>query len=431
MKKCISVFMCLLAVSGALFASGTNDKASSKSGKVVLHVLANVDNSTDDGADWKGIVSAFEAKYPNIDVQDVTAYGETFHQKARAMLAAKDFPHVGQIWPDARGVYWQEAGQLVDNRKYLDPKYYDFSAIPAMGPNGEVWEVPLGSANYCSVMFLNTAILKKYNIPEPKTYADLVAMVEPLKKAGIMVVSMDGSEGWVWNSCLMSGVIPRYTGDAKWVSKAAKGQYKFTDPAFVKALSFIQTMMKDGVLPQSSMVTDYGTSLTNFLNGKAACMIDGQWRANEMADPEFQKNVKMIPIPALPGEVAKMNGSVAAAITTGFGITKAGTQDPAVLDAAVKFLNEYYSHANVSKRWAKGSIVGPTIYLDPPADLSPIVREKARFAKTIATITDVIDSCLSADANDALNIGMQKIALGKGTPEEVAAEVERLARAAK
>lgn len=431
MKKLVSIAIALAVCSTLAFASGTGEKNATQGKKVVLKVLANVDNSTADGSDWQEIITQFETKYPNVDVQDVTAYGEAFHQKARAMLAVKDYPHVGQIWPDARGVYWQEAGQLVDNKKYLDGKHYDFSVIQPMGPNGEVWEVPLGVANFCSVMFVNTAILKQHGIPEPKTYADLVAMVAPLKKAGIMVVSMDGSEGWVWNSCLMSGLIPRFTGDAKWVSKAVKGDYKFTDPDFVKALAFISTMMKDGVLPPSTMVTDYGTALTNFLNGKAAIMIDGQWRANEIEDVELQKNVKMMSLPALPGEKAKMAGSVAAAITTGYGLTKAATADPAVLDAAIKFLDVAYSKENVTRRWQKGSIVGPTIFLDPPTDLSPIVREKARYAKSLPAVTDVIDSYLPPNANDALNNGMQNIALGKSTPESVAAEIERLVRAAK
>lgn len=430
--KRIFVMVCILALAAGMgFASGSGETKAKPTGKVTLKVLANVDNSADDGADWKAIVAKFEAKYPNIDVQDVTAYGEAFHQKARAMLAAKDYPHVGQIWPDARGIYWQEAGQLVDHRKYLDPAKYDFSAISPMGPNGEVWEVPLGAANYCSVLYVNTEILKKYGLKEPETYADLVAMVEPLKKEGIMVVSMDGSEGWVWNSCLMSGLIPRFTGDSAWVSKAVKGTYKFTDPDFVKALAFIQTMMNDSVLPPSTMLTDYGTALTNFLNGKAACMIDGQWRANELQDPELQKSVKMMVLPAVPQEKPAMKGSVAAAITTGLGLTKAAVDDPVILDAALKFLDEYYSPENVTRRWEKGTIVGPTTFVSMPATLSPIVREKARFAKTIVTITDVIDSYLPPAANDALNVGMQKIALGQATPEAVAAEVERLVRATK
>lgn len=428
MKKiwCVLLFAAVLSCA---FAGGNKDSKSKVGDKVVLRVIANVDNSTSDGADWQEIVKQFEADNPNIEVQDVTVYSEAYHQKARAMLASKDYPHVAYIWPDARGIYFQEAGQLVDNRPYMDKTYYDFSQIPGMGPKGEVWEVPDGAANFCSVVFMNTAILKKYGIPEPKTYADLVAMVAPLKKDGIMVISMCGSDSWVWGSCLMSGIVPRYTGQADWVSRAVKGEYKFTDPSFVKALSTITMMTKDGVLPASTMVTDYGTSLTNFITGKAAFMIDGQWRANGIEDPALQENVKMITIPALPGENVKMANSVAAAVSVGFGLTKAATEDPAILDASIKFIRAVNSPANVTRRWLNGSIVAPVEFVDPPSGMSKIVLEKMKYSKSVGPHTDVIDSYLPPTANDALNIGMQNIALGKATPESVAAEVERLVRA--
>ena len=418
---------CLLIVALALGLVVTGVNAETP--KTVLKVITNTDNSTQDGQDWRAFVDQFEAKNPDVDVQDTTAYGEAYHQKARSLLAARDFPHIAFIWPDARGVYFKEAGQLVDNRPFMDKAVFDYSVIPPMGPNGEVWEVPSGASNFTSVLFCNTALLKKYGLKEPETYADLVAMVKPLKDAGIMVISMDGSEGWVWNSCLMSGLIPRFTGDPAWISKAVAGKYHFTDANFLKALSFIKTMVDDGVLPQSSMVTDYGTALTNFLNGKAAFMLDGQWRANGIEDPALQKNVKMLPFPQVPGEGKAMARSVSAAITSGYGITKAATQDPKVLDAAKRFIRAFYSEDLVAQRWKNGTIVAPTILMKEPVDLPPIALEKTRFAKSIVTLTDVLDSFLKPSANDALNLGMQKIALGKATAAEVGADVEKLSRA--
>lgn len=420
---------CMASVALSVNAQSSSPKAGGK--KTVLKVIANVDNSTSDGQDWSAIVDEFRADNPDIDVQDVTVYAEAYHQKARIMLAAQDYPDVAYIWPDARGVYFKEAGQLINNKPFMDLSFYDMSAIPAQGPKGEIWEVPYGASNFTTVLFANTDILKKYNLPEPKTYADLVAMVEPLKKAGIMVISMDGSEGWVWNSCLMSGVVARMGGSAHWISEAVAGKHKFTDPAFVKSLAIISSMMKDGILPQSTMVTDYGTALTNFLTGKAAFMLDGQWRANGVEDPAFQKVVKLLPIPSLPGEAKGMANSIAAAITAGFGITKAGASSPAKLDAAKRFLKAIYAPAWVEKRWRNGTIVAPTTKIATPGDLSPITKEKTRFARAAGPLTDVLDSYLPTTANDALNTGMQNIALGKATPEQVAAEVESIVRAKK
>jgi len=124
-----------------------------------------------------------------------------------------------------------------------------------------------------------------------------------------------------------------------------------------------------------------------------------------------------------------MAGSVAAAIQVGYGLTKEGAKDPAVRDAALKFLKYFYSYEETTQRLRDGAIVAPILKnYKIPDDMPSIVKQKVALAQK-AKNTDVIDAFLSGAANDALNAGMQKIVAGTATPEQVAAEVEKLARA--
>jgi raffinose/stachyose/melibiose transport system substrate-binding protein len=327
---------------------------------------------------------------------------------------------------DARwGAAWAEAKQQVDHKPYMDKSFYDLNLVPDMGPNGEIYEIPLGTSNICTVLYMNEELVKSLGFSEPKTYEDIVAMVPAAKTAGLDVISIDGADGWAWGSCLMSMVIARISGDAHWVSDAVAGKHKFTDQAFVDSLKFIRQLIDDGVISDKSLTVDYGTNQSVFSNGQALFMVQGQWIAGEI-EINVANNTKMLAWPKLPGEKSSTAGSVAAAIQVGYGLTKKGASDPAVRDAALKFVQFFYSVEETTQRLRDGAIVAPILKnYKVPEDLPHIVKQKVILAQN-AMNTDVIDAFLSGAPNDALNAGMQKIVAGTATPEEIAAEVQKL-----
>ena len=397
--------------------------------KVVVKTMGYGDNSNPEGVNWLRIVAAFEKANPDIDIDFELLYDEAYHQKVVARLAAGDVPHLAYMGADARwGAPWKEAGQQFDHKPYMDPKYYDFKLIPEMGPKGEIWEIPLGTSNICTVLYMNENLVKSLGFAAPKTYQDIAAMAPAAKAKGLDVVSIDGADGWAWGSCLMSMVIARLSGDAHWVSKAVEGKYKFSDKVFVDSLAFIERMVKDGTIASKSVLVDYGANLSNFSNEKALFMVQGHWIAGSIENPEVANNTLMMAWPKLPGEKSATAGSVAAAISVGYGITKAGAADPKVRDAALKFLQYFYSHAETTQRLRDGAIIAPVLKnFKVPDDLPRLVKQKVGIAQS-AMNTDVIDAFLSGAPNDALNAGMQKIAAGQATARKVAEEVEALRR---
>jgi raffinose/stachyose/melibiose transport system substrate-binding protein len=401
-------------------------KKSGMDTKVVVKTMAYGDNSNQEGQNWLRIVEAFEKANPNIDIQDELLYDEAYHQKVTARLASGDIPDLAYMGADARwGAPWKEAGQQFDHRPYMDTNYYDMNLIPDMGPNGEIYEIPLGTSNICTVLYMNKALVESIGHTTPKTYADMVAMVPDAKAAGLDVVSIDGADGWAWGSCYMSCIIARLSGDAHWVSKAVAGKNKFTDKVFVDSLAMISTMVADGVIDPKMVLVDYGANMSNFSNQKALFVVQGQWAAGGI-DPAVADNTLMLAWPKLPGEKASTAGSVAAAIQVGYGLTKSGASDPAVRDAALSFLKYYYSEPETTQRLRDGGIVAPILKnYTVPADLPMIVKQKVGLAQK-AMSTDVIDAFLSGAPNDALNAGMQEIASGTATAEEVAAKVQEL-----
>lgn len=429
MKKTITGIMVLLLLVFSATIILAEGQGEGTTGKVVVKTMAYGETAQAEGQSWIRIVEAFEKANPNIDIDFEMLYDEAYHNKVTARLASGDVPHLAYMGADARwGLPWQEAGQQFDHRPYIDANYYDLNLIPPMGPNGEIWEIPLGTSNICTVLYMNKPLVESLGFSTPKTYEDLVAMVPAAKAAGIEVISIDGADGWAWGSCLMSCIIARLSGDAHWVSKAVAGQHKFTDKVFVDSLAMLTRMVNDGVISSKSVLVDYGANLSNFSTEKALFMIQGQWAAGSI-EPAVADNTVMLAWPKLPGEKSNVAGSVAAAIQVGYGLTKVGGADPAVRDAALQFINYFYSEAETTQRLRDGAIVAPILKgYQVPADLPNIIKSKVELANTATTITDVIDAFLSGDPNDALNAGMQKIVAGEATAAEIAAQVEKLLR---
>ncbi|MBN1500026.1 MAG: extracellular solute-binding protein [Spirochaetes bacterium] len=422
MRKALIGFI-LLVVVGVAFVP-----AFSASKKVVVDTMAYGDNSNPEGVNWVRIVNAFEKANPDIKIQYEMLYDEAYHQKVTARLASGNVPDLAYMGADARwGTPWKEAKQQFDHKKYIDKNMFDLSLIPSMGPRGEIYEIPLGTSNLTTTLYMNEKLVKELGFSTPKTYADIVKMVPAAKAKGLTVVSIDGADGWAWGSCLMSTIVARMSGDLNFVSKAVAGKKKFTDPDFVASLAMLETMVKDGVIDAKSVTVDYGTNMSNYGNGKALFMVQGQWAAGSI-NKKVQDTTRLMAWPAFPGEKKGAAGSVAAAIQVGYGLTKKGGSNKDVREAALKFLNYFYSVPETTERLKTGAIVAPILKnFKVPASLPQVIKDKVTVATT-AKNSDVIDAYLTGAANDALNSGMQKIVSGKATPAQIAAEVEKLAR---
>lgn len=425
-KKVVMVGLSAVLAMGLVFAGGNKDKAATKdaaaaSDKVTLNIMGYGDNSNHEGQTFKRICDEFMAENPNITINYELLYDEAYHQKAVSRLAAGDVPDVAYMGADARwGAEWQEAGQQVDNVAYY-PSNIDASLVPDFFGTGVKPYLPLGGSNYCTVVGVNMDLLNKIGGKLPKTYAEFVELAKLCKANGIECVSTHGADGWVWGSCVMSGIIPRTTGDAKWIEKAVNKQVKFTDAGFVAALNVLSSWVKDGVMSSNAVLVDDGTGKSNFLAGKYLMYIDGQWGFGEANYPDM--NIKLIPIPQVPGEKA-MAGSIAGAWQVGYGITKKGASDAKVLDAAKKWLAYFFSYDETVQRLADGGISCPIIKgFKVPEGMDPLIGEKANLGSYPSCY--VIDSYLTGAANDALNAGMQNIVAGKTTAAELAATVQK------
>ncbi len=430
MKKLLFIALALLIL------VGLNLGAQQTPLKFLYYIDASQTGYVEDQAIWQ----KFKDENPDIDLQMEILFNQPFHEKLGAYIAAGTVPDVIYMWPSSRSssAILHQMHLMKDLTPLLGKKFLSNFVTPAINPkaqaSGYLAELPQ-SITYTTVMYANKKLLADNGFGLPKTYADLKAMVPKLKAKGIQVITLPDADGWQMQSCLFSTVVGRMLGDA-WVDqvKTKTGKAKFTDPGYVAALTFIDAMFKDGVIPRQDMMLGYGDGPTLFATGKAAFIIDGDWRqgfyitdkstGNALIDPAAQgTDYAYINFPAIPGE--KNPGVVSAIVGVGLGISKDIPKGSDREKAAVRLLQYYYSPEVQQIKLETGAFI-PSLKGVTSDKLEPFTQMMPKYYAGINKICYVLDGVIDPGVcGNFINKGLQDIGLGNKTPKQVAAETEK------
>ncbi|MFA6845196.1 MAG: ABC transporter substrate-binding protein [Sphaerochaetaceae bacterium] len=439
-KTRVLVVLLLMIAPFVLSANGTNEQAPTKAptntaaSKITLNVLDYSDATAPGYEEFQKVWQQFTEGNPEITLKKEDLTNEAFHQKMAAYVAAGTIPDVMYMYPSGRSAVLHEKHLVKDLAPLLGSDFLkDFlpAAINTDDQSGHYLAMLPQSICYSSVMFVNTKLLKDYGLSMPKTYEDLKVMVPKLKAKGIQTVLMANKDDWVMQSCLFSTIAGRFV-NKEWINEAKEGKVKFTDPEFVNALKFVDTLYKDGVISRNTIQLSYGEVPGLFASGKAAFLIDGDWRQNAfitdkssgqaLISPEDQKNnIALVAFPAIPNE--KYPGVVSSTLGCGYGISSEIPAGSEKEKAAVKLVKYLYSHDVQKLYLEKGKYI--TSRTDVVSDqLEPLTTKMMQYYSTIDTTCYVLDSALDPSVYTVLNKVLQEIGLGTKTPEQAANEVQ-------
>jgi raffinose/stachyose/melibiose transport system substrate-binding protein len=430
----ISILLVLVSVTG--FAGGSKQ---TDGGGVTLRVLyyleATAPNAIADANLW---FDTFEKNNPGVKIERENLFSEPFHDKTRAYAAAGNLPDVLYVWPSGRSDYLHDQKLLKDltpfiNKDNLKGFYLPITMDPSQQQAGYMAMIPQGLTS-SHAFYINTEVLNDCGLQPAKTYAELKAQVPVLKAKGYETVIMAAKDDWVMQSCLFSMVAGRF-GGAGWEKKILSGQAKFTDPEFVNALAFIKTLYDDGVIQRSAVGIEYGEGPGLFANKKSAYYIDGDWRVGAfitdastgqaLISPARQNNIRISVFPDIPG--AKVNKSSSSILGTGYAMSAAIPAGSA-RETAVWELVKWLTGKEVSQLRTEhgGTPIPSRVDLDYNVmKLEPLQKTVANLGNEFSTATVVIDGVFASEVYNPINTGLIEIAMGRRTPQQVAADVQR------
>ena len=367
------------------------------------------------------IFNVFEETYPNVTIEKEILAGENYHNKVKA-YTEENLVHVAMMGSDVRhGKNW--AGKQVNIKADLESGYYHIGSFPR-GDNGEIYYVPDGAKNLCSVVVINMELLNEIGGKVPENYDDLVALAKLCESNGKDCLTAFGGTDWRWGTDIFSPIVARTTGDANWVQKVAKGNAKFTDAGFVAALEAVKKYFDDGIFDQS--IFDSDTKLEKLTSGKTLMFTCEQSDLSKYSLGEDLSNYKLLPFMPVYGEKNNMRFCVAVADNIGWGITVATNTDSAVREAAINLVKFATNVENATKKVEDGAVTGPVVqslYKKPIKDFGTLATQKMFILEKYKNV-DVIDAYLPQKINDVLFTAVKDMVQNGKTATEAAQYVQ-------
>lgn len=117
--------------------------------------------------------------------------------------------------------------------------------------------------------------------------------------------------------------------------------------AWVDGLNDVKDLYEKGYFPDNTLSATDDETFQMFIDGKAAFLIDGSWKAGGIA--EKTDNIDNFTVTYVPGQNSRKSTDMIGGLSSGYYITKKAWDDPEKRDAAVKFVEYMTSDAAVSE----------------------------------------------------------------------------------
>lgn len=359
----------------------------------------------------KELLKKFHDQYPHITVKWEMVDTANITQVIRTRLAAggENLDVVTPQRNDYASLVAADAFLDLSDKPFLTN--YDPAAVESGKVDGNVYGIPLTQQAY--LVWYNKDIFKEYGLTEPTNWEEFLAVSKKLKSNGIAPLVVAGQDEWVVNvfaGLAYSGVLSQ---EPHWITKAAKGEVKWTDEGSLDALNKIKTLKDEGYILDGSLGTGYDQAYQAFFQGKAAMTVNGAWSIDWIINtpPSFEVGA-FVPSGNDPGQdvkVAFIPGNI-------LSVSSASKNQEAAL-TFVEFLSEPEN---------------ATLFTDAIKQFSSVQGTSADFHEATKIIrpifeyekTQMMHAEVSPTARSVLGPALQKLIGGEATPEQVAKEIQ-------
>jgi raffinose/stachyose/melibiose transport system substrate-binding protein/xylobiose transport system substrate-binding protein len=273
------------------------------------------------------------------------------------------------------------------------------------------------------VLFHNKDAFAAAGAQPPKTWDDVLKLVDTFKARKVTPFALAGSQGWtelMWLEYLLD----RVGGPAKFQAIMEGKPGAWNDPAVLRSLTMMRDLIDRGAFGTNFGSVDYdvGGASTLFAQGKAAMHLMGSWEYSTQLgqNPDFVKKGRMgwTAFPSVPGGTGDPRNVVGN--PANFYSVSAGSKDK---PTAIRFLKE----GMTSDAYVKGLIsvgeVPPIKGLEPKLRSGPDAPYTTfvySLASSAPDFTQSWDQALTPSVSQTLLTNLQKFFLKEIDPQEFA-----------
>lgn len=402
----------------------------------IMHYSTSEESQGNGGSDgFRTVLAQWDEAHPDITLTQTVIANAEYKTQIATLAAANDLPDVFLL-QGMNTIEWAKQGLVMDLTDTIAASPYaaDYneSYFTPFTVDGKRYGFPVLTGGTCTVVIYDKAMWKEAGFDTfPTTWEDVEKASEYFSGQNITTVAFGNGGKWQANSCFLSTLGDRYTGGDWFKGLIDKSGSKFTDEAFVKALTETQRLFTQTKIfnPDYNAVTNEDAR-EYYIAGTAAAFIGGNWDESYIAstlqesDPEKFANIGFAVLPQ-PADATENPTSQNIGLGYAVAINPAVAEDPDKLAAAID-LAEYVTGpafaSYVAENYALG---GLTKVAD--VDLSgfdEITQAFYNYSYVDTQGCEIYDSYINSAVWDVLNTDLQTMMNGDITPEEVAANAQ-------
>lgn len=340
------------------------DNASSGE-EVTIRVFSNLpDRTSGQGLIEQMLFDQYMAENPNVHLEIEALDDNSYKTKFNAYASGSSMPDFINVWGLPSFLSEVIDAGLIAELNPDDYKDYNFlpGSLDGFSKDGKLY----GLARNTDVMlfYYNKALFEENGVKVPETYDDLLSAAKTFNDAGIIPVSMDGSDKYPM-TIFLSSIFQRYIGDdTKSEMANAVQNGDFSNEAWSSSLALMRETVDEGLFQTGFETTDYGTAMNLFTNGQAAMYYMGSWEmsmaTNQDIPDEIRNNIGVFTMPMVDGGNGKTTD-----IAAWHGGGHAVTANSPVKEEAIKLLNFMYEPENWSRLcWENGVCMSAQNFYD-------------------------------------------------------------------
>jgi len=420
----------LTAMLSVVAACGQSDKANNTTGNtpastdeetITLTMMHPWTSPNPDNEVYKARIAAFEESHPNIKIQQDGVAAAQYKTKLFTLAAANNLADINVVWPGADLQPLAEGKLLMPLNDHMDnwSKLVREDALVGFNADNNQYAVPT-KQTFVDVIYYNKDMFAGVGYDKfPATYDEFIDAIKKLKAKNITPISLGNKEKWPLQSSYMSIIGQRFAG-TDFLQKVVSGEAKLTDPDYVKAIGVIDELTKLGAFNVDANNMDSVQAQDYFIQGKAAMhvsssTVDARIRVNNEEGNKFGIAL----FPSVPGGKGDPKESAGVAQ---FGIGIKSGLDSKQQAAALEFM-KYFVSEDLYKDLTKNGIIVPA-NIEIGDDVSPYLKEMMELNGN--GTAPVFDAIIPTQAAKEFENYLQALTVGRGTPEKVAEDTQKL-----
>ena len=380
-------------------------------------------------SDTAGTAKAFDqasteflAANPNVEITSTYVAHDDYETNLKVLVTGDELPDLFLCKGDMLANL-AKAGKIVPVADLMDDAWKAEYLDTAFG-DALVDGVPYGfpfQMQPNAVVYYNKDILTACGVDTfPATYAELLTAIEKIKAGGYTPIALGNKDQWVAESCLLNTFAYRYVDGTWFESLKNKTGAKFTDAAFVQALTDFQALATAGAFNADMNSINNNEQEAMYMNKKAAMFIEGAWALGNIikdAPEDVKAATEFAAIPAVEGQAGGVQTGVAGGAGWSY-VIKAG-----LTDAQQKAALDYYKAITTGTYGTYALEAGfvpacKTANVDA-TKLDPLFAKYSALASTW-TFLPIFDVQLSSPVASELYARTQELLIGATTPQEFA-----------